>query len=69
MVNYNEALIVSICKDINNVGLVAGSGIVASDLDYPYSEMFVELLSGVKFSENYIKLKYNIEIDLGYMII
>lgn len=65
MINYSEALIVCICRDLSNIGLVAGSGIVASDLDYPYSEIFVDIMSGVMVSENYIKLKFNLDIDFS----
>lgn len=62
--NYNEALISCIIRDNQNLAKLSCSGLLVSDIDPPYSEILADALSNKSISVNYVKLKYNIDIDI-----
>jgi len=62
--NFSEALISSICKDITNLGRFVSSGIRPDDLSEPYSQIYKEVIDkNISLSREYILVKYNFDID------
>ena len=62
--NFSEALISLICKDITNLGRFVSSGIKPDDLSEPYSKIYKEVIDkNISLSREYILVKYKFDID------